>query len=65
MKSKKVFDASEDFGEASIKGKKKHKLAPVKKQKSNRNQFINELDEFDEDFEMVVDDEFDEEDEDL
>lgn len=50
MKSKKMFGASkDDFDEASIKGKKKHKLPPVKKHKSNRNQFLDDLDDFDED----------------
>ncbi len=50
MKSKKMFGApGDDFDSASYKGKKKHKLSPVKKQKSNRNQFLDELDEFDED----------------
>jgi len=50
MKSKKMFGAPrDDFDSASFRGKKKHKLPPVKKQKSNRNQFLYKLDEFDED----------------
>jgi hypothetical protein len=67
MKSKKMSDAAkEDFSDASFKGKKKHKLTPVKKQKSNRNQFFDELDEFDEepvfdedDIEEFIEEDFD------
>ena len=61
MKSKKMADASkENFGDASFKGKKKHKLTPVKKQKSNRNQFYDELDEFDEEEPLIEDDDIEE-----
>lgn len=61
MKSKKMADASkEDFSDASFKGKKKHKLIPVKKQKSNRNQFYDELDEFDEEEPIYEDDDLEE-----
>jgi hypothetical protein len=61
MKSKKVFGApGEDFEDASFKGKKKFKLPPVKKQKSNRNQFLDELEEFDDDDELLVDEDLDE-----
>ena len=44
MKPKKMSEASkENLSNASFKGKKKHKLPPVKKQKSNRNRFMDEL----------------------
>lgn len=61
MKSKKLFGASgDDFGDASFKGKKKFKLPPVKKQKSNRNQFLDELDDFEEEDELLDDQDLDE-----
>ena len=61
MKSKKVFGPSgEDFEDGSFKGKKKFKLPPVKKQKSNRNQFLDELEEFDEEDELIVDEDLEE-----
>ncbi len=45
MKTKK---SSGDFRQDndSFKGKRKHKLTPVKKQKSKRTQFLDEIDEF-------------------
>lgn len=48
MKPKK---SSGDFREDSdsLKGKRKHKLTPIKKQKSKRTQFLDELDEFEDD----------------
>jgi hypothetical protein len=69
MKPKKMSEASkEDLSNASFKGKKKHKLPPVKKQKSNRNRFMDELEEFDEDDAYILDEDledFNEEDYDL
>ena len=63
MKSKK---SSGDFREDSdaARGKKKHKLTPIKKQKSKRTQFLDEIEEFDdeefdfksEDFEDLFED---------
>lgn len=46
MKSKRT---SGDFREDNdgFKGKKKHKLTPVKKQKSKRTQFLDEIEELD------------------
>ena len=63
MKSKK---SSGDFREESdaTRGKKKHKLTPIKKQKSKRTQFLDEIEDFDdeeldfktEDFEDLFED---------
>ena len=44
MKSKKPSGAFREDHD-SLKGKKKHKLTPVKKQKSKRNQFLDEIDD--------------------
>jgi hypothetical protein len=55
MKSKK----SPDFREESdaLKGKRKHKLAPIKKQKSKKTQFFDEIEEFeDEELDYKVED---------
>jgi hypothetical protein len=47
MKSKK---SSGDFQENdAFRGKRKHKLAPVKKQKSQKPQFLDEIEDFDDD----------------
>ncbi len=59
MKSKKMFGVlRDDIDDASTKGKKRHKLPPVKRQKSNKKQFFKDLDEFDEkdDLETGLDD---------
>ena len=79
MKPKK---SSGDFREDNdtLKGKKKHKLTPIKKQKSKRTQFLDEIEEFDDivfdykanyiedlydDIDNFEDDEDDEDDEDF
>jgi len=55
MKPKKSSAAfREDFDDT--KGKRKHKLSPVKKQKSKRNQFLDEIDDLD-DEELIYKDE--------
>jgi len=73
MKSKK---SSGDFREDNdaLKGKKKHKLTPIKKQKSKKTQFLDEIEDFDdeelnykpEDFEDLYEDleSYDDDDED-
>lgn len=51
MKSKKSSGAFREDND-SFKGKKKHKLTPVKKLKSKKTQFFDEIEEFEEnDFE--------------
>ncbi len=63
MKSKKMSDVYREDNEG-LRGKKKRKLAPVKKQKSKRTQFLDEIEELDdedlnfkpEDFEDLYDD---------
>lgn len=72
MKSKK---SSADFQDNdAFKGRRKHKLSPVKKQKSQKTQFFDEiedeeldykaddLDLYDEDLDDFIDDEDDEDD---
>jgi len=48
MKPKK---SSGDFREDNddFKGRRKHKLTPIKKQKSKRTQFLDEIEDFDDD----------------
>ncbi len=55
MKSKK---SSGDFREESdaTRGKKKHKLTPIKKQKSKRTQFLDEIEDFDDELDFKSED---------
>ncbi len=48
MKTKKSSGAYREDNDA-LKGKKKHKLTPIKKQKSKRTQFLDEIEDFEDD----------------
>ncbi len=48
MKPKKSSGALREDNDF-LKGKKKHKLTPIKKQKSKRTQFLDEIEEFEDD----------------
>jgi len=73
MKSKKAFADFQDND--AFKGRKKHKLAPVKKQKSQKTQFFDEIEDeeldykaddpddfYDDDLDDFIDEEDDEDD---